>query len=356
MPDASITCPKCSAVAAPSDRFCGECGAALTASRAAERAPPRAAALSCPRCGPEGEIDETGFCAVCGSRARAPRAPDPRDHVEIVVSPLLAGVSDRGRKHARNEDDVAVAAATPAGGGMAGILVVADGASHSQNPQTASRLAANAAARALASAPATEAAMREAILAAHRAVLSIPTEPGEVDPAASTIVAALVCADGAALIGWVGDSRAYALGPRGVRQLSHDHSWLAEVVDAGQMTYAQALKDEKAHGITRWLGRQLDGSEPEIAVTSVALAPDEGVLACSDGLWNYAPDSAEIARILSGLPARATAIEICRALVAFANQSGGSDNVTAAILLPAGSVTDAGAVAGGGISAAAPVA
>jgi serine/threonine protein phosphatase PrpC len=52
------------------------------------------------------------------------------------------------------------------------------------------------------------------------------------------------------------------------------------------------------------------------------------LLLCSDGLWNYLPDAADIARICSG----ADAAEAARALTEFALAAGGQDNITVAVI------------------------
>ena len=55
-------------------------------------------------------------------------------------------------------------------------------------------------------------------------------------------------------MGWLGDSRAYYIGPDASRQLTHDHSWVNEIVAAGRMTRAEAETAPLAHAITRSVG------------------------------------------------------------------------------------------------------
>ena len=52
------------------------------------------------------------------------------------------------------------------------------------------------------------------------------------------------------------------------------------------------------------------------------------LLLCSDGLWNYLPEAADIARFCSGVDPAAAA----RALTDFAIQAGGNDNITVAVI------------------------
>ncbi|HXW31167.1 MAG TPA: hypothetical protein VEK55_17530, partial [Xanthobacteraceae bacterium] len=83
------------------------------------------------------------------------------------------------------------------------------------------------------------------------------------------------------------------------------------------------------HAIVQCLGDPTDVPVPHIVRT--AMAPGDRLLLCSDGLWNYAPESDDLARILSGSSGGST-IAACRAMIAFANGAGGRDNITAAML------------------------
>jgi len=293
------------------DRFCEGCGKQLTL----ETPPP-----ACPCGAGSAEIGRDGFCNRCGRRAKSSH---PRDHAEIELSPSLAAVSDVGKRHARNEDDVALMVA-----GSTSVLIVSDGVSISFDPQQASRLAVRTVQESLASGDIDEAAVRIAILKAHHAIEQIR---GDGETGAATVALAAVDESGQAVIGWIGDSRIYGVSDLGVRQLSRDHSWINEMVDQGTMSYETAAEDKaRAHALSRWLGDQGDGSSPEPAVRSVMLRPRESILVCSDGLWNYAPLEADLELLIGTM--EGSALELCRQLVSFANMQGGIDNVTAAFL------------------------
>jgi PPM family protein phosphatase len=135
-------------------------------------------------------------------------------------------------------------------------------------------------------------------------------------------------------VAWIGDSRAYHLGPEGVRTLTCDHSWAAEAVAAGVMTPDEALRAPQAHAVTRTLGGPTGehGDEPSFAALDVPDGPGLLIL-CSDGLWNYAPEPAQIAEVVRAQPAGADALAIARGLVDFARDRGGRDNVTVAVLV-----------------------
>jgi serine/threonine protein phosphatase PrpC len=327
-------CPNCQAACAEGDRFCADCGARLPspATSASALEPTRCV------CGST-EFDADGFCVVCGVKAR----PPPDDSGAMVVGPGLAAFSDAGLVHERNEDSCALAG--PAGGGAGTILVVCDGVSNSQAPDIASAAAAHAALEAirdaLANGATAEQAVRDAILRAHEAVCAVPYDRQDpVDPPASTIVVAhLAAADGVgatATLGWLGDSRAYWIARESGKLLTRDHSWRNLVVDRGDMTDETARRDKLAHALVKCLG-STDFSAPtpcpEPSVTTVTLDGAGWLLACTDGLWNYAETPSALAGAAQGAFWSEDAVGICRRLVTFARERGGHDNITAAMSL-----------------------
>ena len=329
-----MQCEKCGGENIEGARFCESCGAKL----APEKATNADAACRC-GAGPEA-VDAQGFCGQCGRRVTAEtRVPLPRDHVESAFSPAFAAVTDRGRKHSRNEDDCAIAFEN-ANGGAVSLLIVCDGVSSSSDADTASETAANAALDSLKSAAQSpnfhaEAAMNAALIAAHQAVCNLQHSAltGK-DPPLTTIVAALVTAK-TATIGWVGDSRAYLIAGEEIRQMTRDHSWINRVVDAGEMTPEEAEQSPQAHAITQCLGLWADGTPEDLptpGILTVAAPPGTRLLLCTDGLWNYAPTPEALVPLFAAAPADETALELCRRLTDFANAQGGHDNITAAVL------------------------
>ncbi len=303
-------CFKCGFVVMESDRFCEECGTAI----------PKEA--GCEKCGAGvKEIDGDGYCLNCGFRREK-----ERDHFEVSLHLSFAGVSDRGLKHHRNEDYLALATVN-----NSQILVVCDGISSSTQPDVASQVAAISACQALTTAMQQgehpEFATKTAFLAAGKSVCNIPnTISINSDPPSTTMITAVV-QDRTATIGWLGDSRAYWLADTGSRQLTTDDSWLTEVVAAG-MAEEMAKLSPQCHSITRWLGADAnDDAAPGIVNFTI---PGSGyLLLCSDGLWNYAAEADELAKVL---PSGAEALIICRQLVEFARNCGGHDNISVAVL------------------------
>ncbi|MGI4791333.1 MAG: protein phosphatase 2C domain-containing protein [Janthinobacterium lividum] len=323
----ALTCPKCGAEAAEGARFCEADGTRLSLLQ-----PPAADAGHC-RCGAGPEArDSEGYCTACGHTWPLP----DRDHKELSLSRRLAGVSDLGKRHTENQDDFIVAA-EQIGNKTAEILIVCDGVSSADRAAEASAAAVSAACEFIRQGLAAgrtdcEMLLRESIAQANLAVLALPSLPGSLkDPPETTIVAALVLA-GRVTLAWVGDSRAYQISPEGVALLTHDHSWINEMVDSSQIGLEEARKSPQAHAITRCLGLEGEVSEPSTA--SFPLAPDAGLLLCSDGFWNYAESEQDILHLLTAMPDGTDAISACRSLTTFALAKGGHDNITVVLAQP----------------------
>jgi serine/threonine protein phosphatase PrpC len=255
----------------------------------------------------------------------------PRDHQELDLGGL-AGVTDRGLRHQRNEDAMALAVAATAAGPVM-ILVVCDGVSTADRPDDASLAAARAAgeellAAAQAGTSRSEASIRAATVA-REAVAALAGPDGE-SPAA-TFVSAVV--DGGTItVCWLGDSRAYWLdagGEGSARLLTRDDSLAEEMVALGLMPEDEVLSSPQAHVVTRWIGPDADALVPHVTEFS---PPGPGVLMlCSDGLWNYAPDAGTLAGL--AMPgALADPLAAAAGLVRFALGAGGVDNITVALV------------------------
>ncbi|WP_158228003.1 PP2C family serine/threonine-protein phosphatase [Pseudonocardia sp. MH-G8] len=238
----------------------------------------------------------------------------------------LAGVSDQGFGHERNEDAMALGRTTD--GTVA--AVVCDGVSTSYTPERASRAAADRALDVLltTAGPAPD-RVRAAVSAAGSAVAALEHDLGGRAPSC-TLVCALVTADEEITVGWVGDSRAYWLADSGeARLLTTDHSWAVQMVAAGVLDEGAAMRHPRAHAITRWLGAT-GTTEPE-AMTLRPAGPGL-LLLCTDGLWNYLPEPADLADV--ALPAIADGGPLAAAdtLTALALDAGGRDNITVVVI------------------------
>ena len=321
-----MICPKCGYTASASDHFCENCGNVLSPTAPGSGA---AQTLIC-HCPPgQSQPDADGYCHVCGIRCISADVA-ARKHVASAADEHLAVVSDIGRRHATNEDMGAVARSSS----NTAILVIADGVSSSTNAASASDVAVGAVVRGLQSAPDDAdmaAAVRAAIALAQQAVRDLPFAGGDADGPETTVVVAL-CRGERVAVGWVGDSRAYLVGPDVEEQLTTDDSWVEEVVHEGAMLREQALADRRAHYVTQVLGMR--DQQPDIHVIERDLPRDRALLLCSDGLWNYFEEPGAIAAALRQCNAK-DARALCQYLVDLANERGGQDNVTVALLIDA---------------------
>jgi PPM family protein phosphatase len=306
----AMTCPHCTATLPDDDVFCEECGRRLR-----DELKPMAPICLCGA--PEGDLDEEGYCLQCGRRCR----PAPGEHEEKELSRNLAAVSDRGMRHHRNEDHFEISS-----DGAREVIVVCDGVSTSARADDAAAAASECIARGLIAGGDMASAFKEAT----DVVVALANQsPADVAP--STCAVAARVENGRAEIGWLGDSRVYWISKNDSRQLTTDHSWLNEVVTSGEMSCAEAEESPCAHGVTRWIGA--DAGPDSVADETTFEIPGPGWLVlCSDGLWNYAPEIEELAKLVLRFADDAAALEIARYLVSFANEKGGHDNVTAALL------------------------
>jgi PPM family protein phosphatase len=333
MTDQPGSCRQCAAVVRHADRFCESCGAPLAEIR--QVAIPQSgrslegAAGPCSDCGNETFTD--GYCTVCGHR----RAEPDRDQANIDGIVLI---TDRGLEHARNEDAAAAGIVSGSGAEQPDAIAasVCDGVSTSGDAHTAAVAASKAGVDAMLAALAAYRTARAAVLAgladAAKAAAAAQTDPAIAPSCTYTAATVVPISDGTVQItvGNVGDSRAYWLprSPAPAQQLTVDDSVAQELITAGAAPDSGAVR-RGAHTLTRWLGA--DSEAKPWSESSVHTITPEGpgwLLLCSDGLWNYLPDAADIAQHCTGLDPTAAA----RALVEHALDAGGQDNITVAII------------------------
>jgi serine/threonine protein phosphatase PrpC len=319
------TCSSCGEQVATTDSYCESCGTEL-APPVASLSPPGYAA-QCPVCSvdpssPPGAISAEGYCESCGRMV-----PSGRDHVELDLG-MLAGVTDRGLRHPRNEDAMALAAADTPDGPVV-VAVVCDGVSTSPRADEASLAGSQAAVRMLLTSVRRGDDPREASLAAVRqAHLALTSLGSSAQALSATYISATISGDGVTLC-WLGDSRAYWLASDPQR-LTTDDSLAEELVARGELNEAAAMATPQAHVITRWLGADL--AHPQAHVARFEPPGPGVVLICSDGLWNYLPDAAGLAKL--ALPVALTdPLSAAVDMVNFAIEAGGTDNITV-VLVP----------------------
>jgi protein phosphatase len=227
-------------------------------------------------------------------------------------------VSDRGLIRPNNEDAALESAEH-------GLFAVADGMGGHAAGEVASRMAVEALRSAGNGAPAENPA--ELLVRAFTAANLEIRRRGRSEPdkhgmgTTLTVLRFIPDTAGRGIIAHVGDSRAYRLRGRRMEQLTRDHTWVQERVDAGVLTPDQARSHPYASILTRVLGTD-DVVDPDIV--AVDTEPGDLFLLCSDGLPTMVADE-EILRIVD----RAGSLEeAARELVRAANSGGGEDNVT----------------------------
>ena len=140
-----------------------------------------------------------------------------------------------------------------------------------------------------------------------------------------TTASVLAMSDNQFLIGQIGDSRVYLLRDGALTQLTKDHSYVQEQVDAGLLTPEQARYHPYSNVITRCVGAsetvEADIYQGEMKVGDVFLV-------ASDGLTGMVDDR----RLQAMLLARSGPGRIVDALIAEANGRGGLDNITAIVV------------------------
>lgn len=333
------SCPGCGEAVGQEDRFCESCGTSLLVRRTPVGGPvSERAGGACVACGGE-NIDGEGFCTDCG-RAQ----PGGRDRMECDLG-MVVGVSDKGRRRARNEDSMAYGTVLGGDAPPSVVAVVCDGVATSDRADSASQRAVDEALGVLLDAALengdAEDATRAAVARAIEVVseLADPSVPGTAP--SCTFVSAVVTPE-RVTVGSVGDSRVYWIAAPDTRAdgslrelrsaalpsrvLTADDTVAAELIAEG-MSEEEANSVHQAHALSKWIGADAGPIEPRV-VTVEPGGPGH-VLLCSDGLWNYVPDAAALAE---AMPAEGGMVAAA-GLTKLALDLGGHDNITT-VLVP----------------------
>lgn len=245
---------------------------------------------------------------------------------------LSYGDTDPGKKRANNED------AFLADDGL-GLFAVADGIGGHQAGEVASGIAVETLRGAVPDmlgsgdrTPPVEfpegadpipGALRSVVSLANRRILAAVAQTPAFAGMGTTLTA-LLFTRARATIAHIGDSRAYRLRAGTLRQLTEDHSLVAEQVKAGTLTPEDARTSAYRHVITRALGLA-EESMPDLQVHDVE--PDDVYMLCTDGLTEMVVN--DVIRKVLAMPSPETAV---RMLIDAANKAGGVDNITAVVV------------------------
>lgn len=165
-----------------------------------------------------------------------------------------------------------------------------------------------------------------AIVAADAAIKAHSKTNPDTEGMGSTIVLAWLLGQ-KVYVGWCGDSRCYRFNPAlGLERLSHDHSYVQELVDAGKLTEELAFDHPNNNIITRSLGDPRGAAQPDCKEFN--LYNQDIILLCSDGLCGTLRDN-EIAELIKQ---HQTSMQECRDALWDADEAAGwTDNTTIAL-------------------------
>jgi len=166
--------------------------------------------------------------------------------------------------------------------------------------------------------------LKGALLLADQGILNDIQDHPERESMGSTVVACLVD-DARVTLVHVGDSRAYLLDPSGIRQVTRDHSWVAEQVANGTLSPEEARRHPFRNVITQALG---NGVDLDVAVQEFEVKEADRILLCSDGLSGMIQDE-ELWEIVQKAPDAEVAAQ---KLIARAMENGGEDNITVVLV------------------------
>jgi serine/threonine protein phosphatase PrpC len=242
----------------------------------------------------------------------------------------IAGRTHRGRVRPHNEDSVFpdTQSSPPE---RLDLLIVADGVGGKLAGEDASKLAVDTILRLLP----TDLVKQLGTELLPQAVTAVTTDAnrriheaaqGEerLHGMATTLTWALL-RDDRAYIGHVGDSRAYLIHDGEIAQVTQDHTEAATMIETGLLTTEEAEESRWADVLTRALG---DEPSVEVDFLEVELTKGDVLLLCTDGLTKHV-SSEEILDVV--LAAQRPEL-ICQTLVDKANERGGTDNVSVAVV------------------------
>lgn len=233
----------------------------------------------------------------------------------------FAGHTDVGQVRARNEDALLQLP-------LRGVAAVADGMGGHAAGDVASRIAVDVMDdRTVDMGTDAATALVEAIRAANDAILRAARADVELQGMGTTLTALRVHPEEGCVIAHVGDSRAYRWRDGVLEQLTRDQTWVQEQVEAGTISRERARDHPFSSILTGALG--IEDQELDIQVLELECRPGDTFLLCSDGLIARLTDD-ELLAVLEGHPGDLDAA--ARALVDAANEAGGPDNITVALV------------------------
>jgi protein phosphatase len=259
----------------------------------------------------------------------------PAERAHLKASAL----SHPGMSGKNNEDRYAVAAFRTEGERPLPVLfaIVSDGIGGHRAGEIAAEMVVETVSKAVANSNASNPiqTLRESIMRSSQEILVQAESNPEKKGMGATCASAMIVGD-RLYIAYVGDSRIYLLRNGNVQQISIDHTWVQEAIDAGILEPEKGKEHPNAHVIRRYLGSKQpvepdtrlrftpgETNERSEANQGLHLRPNDLVLLCSDGLTDLVKDD-EILKMVQSNPQE----QALKKLVELANQRGGHDNIT----------------------------
>ncbi|MBQ4096684.1 MAG: Stp1/IreP family PP2C-type Ser/Thr phosphatase [Clostridia bacterium] len=248
---------------------------------------------------------------------------------------LFYGKTDVGKRRAANQDNFAVKKYS------SDVLfaVVCDGMGGANGGSIASSLAIEAFSRVLdeceKNCPSFFGISEEEIMSlltratadANSAVFEAAQNDASLQGMGTTLVGCIVSGERVYVVN-VGDSRLYIVDDNGIKQITHDHSYVQYLVDLGKMTPEEAKQSRNKNLITRAVGTEKTVTAD---LFTCSIKPGNIAVLCSDGLSNHV-DAEEIKNAVSPLTDDGDVQSVCESLIDCANGRGGLDNITAVVL------------------------
>jgi serine/threonine protein phosphatase PrpC len=251
---------------------------------------------------------------------------------------LAGGLSETGRRE--SNEDAAILAVLPPGSALRAFAVLSDGMGGHNAGEVASRLAVEIlrekiqafAGRAdAASTPAAtiEAEIRDWIAEVNREIYERGKASAEQKGMGATLAFAMVLADDRLVVANVGDSKVFLVSGLKVRQLSVDHTALAEqrrALGSDSVAPEDDASNPFAHALTRSLGQEKK-VVPDVR-SDVTLGPGDAVILTTDGVT----DVLEAERFLTAIETTGSLQETAGEIYRLAFEAGSKDNVSVALL------------------------
>lgn len=162
--------------------------------------------------------------------------------------------------------------------------------------------------------------IRRAIVEANNKIFQKSIEDLECNGMGTTITMAYLL-NNKLIIGHIGDSRVYSINNNELKQITEDHSLVAELVKNGSISVEEAQIHPQKNIITRAVGTS---NSIDIDIVIEEVKKDDIILLCTDGLTNMVNDL----EIKSLILANEDMQRACDSLVKKANELGGQDNIT----------------------------